>query len=162
MLRNNIPTLLAFLLAVSLDLGSKILAKTILVEFVPIPLIGHWLQFTLRYNTGVAFGLFANNGSFPKILTGTIIAVLAILVIHAFWKGELSDSETWPFGLVLGGACANFLDRLPDGKVTDFIDVGMRASRWPTSNFADIFITLGVIFLLWSAFLTKSKKEVKS
>ena len=162
MLRNNFPTLLAFLLAMSLDLGSKLLANTILVEFEPIPIIGQWLQFTLTYNTGVAFGFFANGGPFPKILTGTIIAVLAIWVIHALWKGDLSDSETWPFGLILGGACANFLDRLPDGKVTDFIDVGMRASRWPSSNFADIFITLGVIFLLWSTFFTKSNKEVKS
>ena len=161
MLRNNFPLLLAFPLALSLDIVSKFLANRILVEFEPIWLIGEWLRFTLNYNTGVVFGLFANGGSFPQFLTGAIIAVMAVWVIHALRKGELSSFETWPFGLILGGAFANFLDRLPDGKVTDFIDVGIRTNRWPTSNFADSFITLGVIFLLWSTFLAKPKKVAR-
>ncbi|CAM9923671.1 unnamed protein product, partial [Chrysoparadoxa australica] len=46
-------------------------------------------------------------------------------------------------GLFLGGGIANLLDRLVDGRVTDFIDVGVHSLRWPTFNLADMFIVMG-------------------
>lgn len=162
MIRKNLPLFLTFLLALSLDIGSKLRANQILVEFKPISLMGEWLRITLNYNTGVAFGLFANGGSWPLVVTSIIIASLAVWLVRAIHTGELPSVSGWAVGMILGGAVGNFADRLPDGKVTDFIDVGIGTNRWPTSNFADIFITLGVIFLLWSTFFTKSKKEVKS
>jgi signal peptidase II len=48
----------------------------------------------------------------------------------------------------LGGAIANFADRLIDGRVTDFLDVGVGAARWPTFNLADSFIIVGMAWLL--------------
>jgi len=50
--------------------------------------------------------------------------------------------------LLLGGAIANFGDRLLDGRVTDFLDVGLGITRWPTFNLADSFIMLGIAWLL--------------
>ena len=138
---------------------SKFLANQVLVEFEPVSLVGEWLRITLNYNTGVAFGLFANGGSWPLVVTGIIITSLAVWLFRAIHTGELPPVAGWAVGMILGGALANFLDRLPDGKVTDFIDVGIGTNRWPTSNFADIFITLGVVLLLWSSFLAKPKKE---
>ena len=55
-------------------------------------------------------------------------------------------------GLVLGGGTANLVDRFPDGRVTDFIDVGLGLHRWPTFNLADVFILTGVGLLLFSAY----------
>lgn len=51
-------------------------------------------------------------------------------------------------GLLLGGGVANLLDRLPDGQVTDFIDVGLGALRWPTFNIADACIVAAVAAFL--------------
>ena len=52
--------------------------------------------------------------------------------------------------MILGGAIANFVDRLSDGRVTDFLDFGLGAARWPTFNLADSFIIVGAALLLWS------------
>jgi len=71
-------------------------------------------------------------------VTAVVIAVLSA----ATWRGRFAS----PFaaGLILGGAVANFVDRISDGAVTDMIDVGW----WPTFNVADIAITTGVLLLV--------------
>ena len=59
-------------------------------------------------------------------------------------RGQLPRRAVWPLGLILGGAIGNFVDRLPDGLVTDFLDFGVGTLRWPTFNLADTFLILGV------------------
>jgi signal peptidase II len=81
------------------------------------------------------------------VVSGIIIAGLGAWVMHALRAGRLAPAASWPIGLILGGAIANFGDRLPDGRVTDFLDVGVGATRWPTFNLADSFIVLGVAAL---------------
>jgi signal peptidase II len=53
------------------------------------------------------------------------------------------------FGLILGGASGNLLDRLlHSGAVVDFLDVGTASWRWPTFNVADAAISIGAVVLL--------------
>ncbi|MGB3684164.1 MAG: signal peptidase II, partial [Rubrobacteraceae bacterium] len=52
-------------------------------------------------------------------------------------------------GLILGGGIANLLDRLGDGRVTDYLDAGLGNWRWPTSNLPDVAITTGFVLALW-------------
>lgn len=146
------------LLAWLTDSVSKAWAEQTLRLHEPVPLLGDLFRLTLGYNTGVAFGMFANGGSWPLIVTGLIILGMAVWLVNTLRSGELPVTAAWPIGLILGGAIANFVDRLPDGRVTDFLDVGFGAARWPTFNLADTFIVLGVILLLW---FTLTDKELK-
>ncbi|RME77220.1 MAG: signal peptidase II [Chloroflexi bacterium] len=147
-MRQIIRLIPPFLIAFVLDGVSKYLAELWLPSHQPLPVLGDFFRLTLGYNTGVAFGLFANGGNLPLVATGFVIAVLAVWLVRVMNQGDLPDSAVWPIGLLLGGAVGNFLDRLADGHVTDFLDVGLAAARWPTFNLADTFIVTSLCFLL--------------
>lgn len=133
----------------ALDGLSKVWAEQTLELYQPVPLAGDFFRFTLGYNTGVAFGMFANGGSGPLIVTGFVILGLTIWFWRALQSGQFPAPAGWPIGLLLGGAIANFVDRLIDGRVTDFLDAGVGATRWPTFNLADSFIIVGMVWLLF-------------
>ena len=142
----------ALLFALVLDGLTKIWAEQSLDLHQPVPVVGNLFRFTLGYNTGVAFGLFANGGPWPLILTGIIIVMLLLWFAKALYSGQFPTWAAWPIGLLLGGAIGNFADRLPDGRVTDFLDVGLGTARWPTFNLADSFILIGVGLLMLLSF----------
>jgi len=155
-------TLIALTIALSLDWLTKTWVEQSLVPFQPVPLAGHFFRLTLGYNTGVAFGLFANGGVGPLVVTGIIIVGMMIWLVSTLRSGELPPTTAWPIGMILGGAIANFADRLPDGRVTDFLDAGFGPTRFPTFNLADTFIVLGVIFLLWLSLDLKKAVDDKT
>lgn len=129
--------------AYAADVWTKTWAERALVLHAPIPVAGDVFRLTLGYNTGVAFGLFAGGGATILLLSGAIILGVAAWIVVAVRAGEMSP-RLWPLGLILGGAIANLADRLPDGRVTDFLDVGIGAARWPTFNLADTSIVVGI------------------
>ncbi len=92
-------------------------------------------------NTGTAFGLF------PDQTTALIVAsVFAIGFLFYFYRTQALPSRLLrlAIGLQLGGAFGNLLDRIDDGAVVDFIDVGW----WPVFNVADSSITIGIAILI--------------
>ena len=127
-------------LIVGVDLATKQLAEARLsdtVELVP------GLALELGYNSGVAFGALSDA---PRWLLVASVLVLVVFLL------TMSAREALPLGrmgggLLLGGALGNLIDRLPDGRVTDFID----PARWPAFNLADVAITIAVGLLLLSA-----------
>lgn len=151
--------LIALIIALSLDWLTKTWVEQVLVPFQPIPLAGQFFRLTLGYNTGVAFGLFANAAVGPLVVTGIIIVGMVIWLVSTLRSGELPPTAASPIGLILGGAIANFADRLPDSRVTDFLDAGFGPTRFPTFNLADTFIVLGVIVLLWLSLPRKKTVE---
>lgn len=121
-------------LAGAFDLVTKDIAQAELREPVGIG----WLNLTLSENRGVAFGI--GEGTPPSalvVITGAVIVALLVLSLRGGlnWFGS---------GLIAGGAAGNLIDRILDGGVTDFIDVGW----WPSFNIADIAIVLGVAAVL--------------
>ncbi len=151
--------LLGLLLALVADSVSKLWAEQTLRLHRPVPILGDMFRLTLSYNTGVAFGLFANGGIWPLVITGLIIIGLAVWLVNTLRSGEQTRAAAWPIGLILGGAIANFADRLPDGRVTDFLDLGLGTARWPTFNLADSFIVLGLILLLIAGRIPKASPD---
>ena len=147
--------LVAFFMALGLDTATKLWAEQALTPYQPIPIIGEFLRLTLGYNTGVAFGMFANGGVWPMVITGIVIIFLLGWFLRALYAHHFPVWTVWPIGLLLGGAVGNFMDRLQDGRVTDFIDVGVGTTRWPTFNLADSLILIGVGFLALSTFTTQ-------
>jgi len=73
---------------------------------------------------------------------------LAIWAVRSLQSGELPPIAAWPVGFILGGAVGNYFNRLLNGSVIDFIDVGLGATRWPAFNLADSFIVVGIIWLM--------------
>jgi len=151
--------LLAFTVVLALDILTKTWAEQALTLHSPVPVIGDLFRLTLGYNSGVAFGLFAKGQAGPLIVTGIVIVGMTIWSLFALRSGELTPAAAWPMGLILGGAIGNFVDRLPDMRVTDFLDAGIGATRWFTFNLADTFIVLGVIILMLITFLAKPPLE---
>jgi signal peptidase II len=103
-----------------------------------------WIEqsdYTIVQNAGVAFGIH-----FPPVFQNTLIFCVFVFVLVMAYQSRANKIPSIGFGLIIGGAVANILDRLHDGTVTDFIDVGF----WPVFNIADSCITVGVgVLLLW-------------
>lgn len=100
---------------------------------------GSILDLRLTHNPGVAFGLGDQlPGPVVLAVTAAVTTVLALAAIRGAFPSATAT------GVVLGGAAANFGDRLVGGSVVDFFDLGW----WPSFNIADIAITLGCGWLL--------------
>lgn len=106
------------------------------------------LQLRLTYNTGVAFSL--GNQLPTPVLVAVTVTVTAGIAVYA-WRTAPTSSAAAVIGFaaIFAGAAANVIDRLVDGKVTDYLHTGW----WPTFNLADTFITCGVALLLVSLFV---------
>ena len=57
--------------------------------------------------------------------------------------------------MITGGACGNLFDRIYYGSVIDFIDISIKNFHWFIFNVADIFISIGVILLIFLEFVKK-------
>jgi|TARA_B110000093_G_scaffold79158_1_gene85983 signal peptidase II len=154
----EIVTVLLIFLA---DRASKIYILRIAeVESVVDIYVNPYLNFYLIWNKGIAFGLFSFNESLiynsVSLIIGLIIIVILILII----KSE--DIKKYAFLLVLGGALGNLYDRIYYSAVPDFIDFHIREIHWFIFNVADIFITLGVIFLIVLELFDKKGRNEKN
>lgn len=102
-------------------------------------------------NRGVAFGLFATQGSLPwgtVLLSVLGIGALTVVGLY-FWRTPRSDRLLLvALGLILGGAVGNLIDRVGSGAVTDFVDFYIGTHHWHTFNLADSAITVGIVLML--------------
>ena len=111
----------------------------------PVPLVGDLFRLTLGENAGVAFGLLRGSPLVPWL------AVLALVAFALYLARPLSRSRAGgvSLGLIFGGGLTNLIDRIGDGRVTDYLDFGVGAWRWPTSNLPDVAITIGFLLVVW-------------
>ena len=119
--------------------------------------ITSFLNLNLIWNDGIAFGLlsFDEKSSYNLI---SIIIFIVILTLIIILKNTQKLSRL-AFIMIIGGALGNFIDRIYFSAVPDFIDFYYRDFHWFVFNVADIFITLGVICLIYDeVFMEKSKK----
>lgn len=159
MFRKLFPLAVVMAAAVAFDLGTKSWAEESLIPYLPVALSGDWLRLTLLYNEGIAFGLFATNGPGVIIVSGIATVLLALWLLHGLRTGSYPLPAPWALGVLIGGALANFLDRIVDGRVTDFIDIGIGAHRWATFNFADFFVLIGISMLVLKSYLDQPPSD---
>ena len=141
---------------VALDRLTKAWAEQALATEM-VPILGDWFRLRLGFNPGVAFGILSQHGIWPIVLTGLVLLAVAIWMGVALRTGSLFGPGAWAMTFIFGGGVANFVDRLPDGRVTDFLDVGVGAWRWPAFNLADSFVVAGVVLMLLSSFFSRRK-----
>lgn len=135
-------------LALTADLVCKWWVEQALVPYQPVPVFGSFARLMLGYNTGVAFSMFTDGGVVLLTAIAVLIVTLGVWSLRALALGTLPSRTARPIGLVLGGGLGNFVDRVPDGRVTDFLDIGIGSVRWPTFNTADVWIVVGIALLL--------------
>ena len=105
-----------------------------------------FLNISLLWNEGIAFGLLSfNEKIFYNLLT---FIILVIILIIFFMVLKSYGLKKYSLLMILGGAIGNVYDRIFYGAVPDFIDFHIGNFHWFIFNVADIFITLGVIFMI--------------
>jgi signal peptidase II len=129
----------------------KLIAKICLPDFPACrTVIPNFLRITYEQNVHGAFGLFGNNA--------VLLIAMAIVVLVLFWfsfsdAARLSLTVRIAFGMIVGGAIGNIIDRIHYGYVIDFIDF---YRIWPNIfNVGDSCITVGVALLLLSSLVVR-------
>ncbi len=131
---------------VCLDRLTKIFFSHILSLGESWVVLRNILHMTLVHNTGIAFGLFRNQGIVLIIIPVIMIALLLYNFYHYKYNNEkLSRLYIVAVSLIIAGAIGNLIDRILYGYVIDFIDLRI----WPVFNIADSAITVGAVLLLW-------------
>lgn len=93
-------------------------------------------------NSGIAFGLFSQATSLVIVLTSAVVLWMIFFFARSGARHPLLPAA---LGLVVGGSTSNLFDRITNGYVTDFVDLG----SWPSFNLADFCIVLGVAVLIF-------------
>ncbi|MFH0753466.1 MAG: signal peptidase II [Candidatus Omnitrophota bacterium] len=140
---------------VAADRFTKCFFSSILQPGESIPVIKKIFHFTLVFNTGIAFGLFKDNGFVFLIIPLIAVILLGYNLYYYYTVGELDTVYVLGFSLILGGAIGNLVDRIMIGHVIDFIDLRI----WPVFNIADSAITIGACLVLLKCFFPKPIKR---
>ena len=112
-----------------------------------------YLNIRLIWNEGIAFGLLSFDDKALYHSLSLLILVIILVIIYMIIKSD--GLKKFSLMLILGGALGNFYDRIAYGAVPDFIDFHVNGFHWFIFNIADIFITCGVILLIFLEFQKK-------
>lgn len=154
-----LKTLWIAVLVILFDHLTKYLAISYLSFGEPIAVLPH-LNWTLAYNHGAAFSFLADMGGWQRwFFVGLAVAMSSFLLWWLYKLPAKVSLETVSINLVLGGAVGNLIDRVMQGKVTDFIDFYIGTWHYATFNVADIAITLGAIALVLSELFLKKENR---
>ena len=119
-----------------------------------------FLNITLIWNEGIAFGLFsASHENWYNFLTIIIVFTALIILIMSIKQHGV---QRYFLLIVFGGALGNLYDRIFFKAVPDFIDLHVGNFHWFIFNIADIFITFGVIMLILWEILPPNKNYEKN
>lgn len=145
------------LILVGADQLSKYLIDSHMLEGETIPLISNFFHITYVKNRGIAFGMF--QGKLDIISIVTIIAIVAIAYYLYRERNKLSVVEKMGFIYILAGAIGNMIDRAFRGYVVDMVD--FRGIWSYVFNLADVWINMGVVFVLLDQLILRKKRETE-
>ena len=117
-----------------------------------------YLNITLVWNSGIAFGLLSiGENNLYNLITIFIFLIVLILLILVLKAEKL---QKYSYLIIVVGGLGTLFDRIFYKAVPDFIDIHFNGFHWFIFNIADIFITLGIICLIYDeVFLQKNKDE---
>jgi len=143
------------ILVVVIDQATKRIVVSNIGPSEMIPVIDRFFYLTLHRNPGGAWGIFKDSSVLFLVLVPVIVVFLVVAIIRnrdRFLRAVL--------GLILGGAIGNYIDRLAEGKVIDFLLFYIGSYPFPVFNAADIAVTCGTILLaVYVLFIYKEPKK---
>ena len=151
----DIYSLFIIIIIFALDRFSKIYVIELIQSQEREIFLFNFLNLTLNWNTGIAFGLLSSNAD---LLYHLISALILLIIIYLIYLMVISDnSGKIIMSLIIGGAMGNLYDRLTYFAVPDFIDFHIENYHWFTFNIADIFISLGIFVMIFKEFIFVKK-----
>ncbi len=118
-----------------------------------------YLNLYLIWNKGIAFGLFSfDNNSIYNLISSIIIAITIVILIMIV---KSNGFKKYCLMSIFGGSIGNLFDRIYFSAVPDFIDLHINNYHWFIFNIADIFITIGVLCLIYVEIFIDNKKNEK-
>ncbi len=140
------------------DRISKLYILSILEDLGNVDIkINSYINLILVWNRGIGFGLFSFDQSEMYNLMTILIIFINLLIVYLIIKSK--DKSAYFFLIILGGSLGNVFDRIYYSAVPDFIDISYKGYHWFIFNVADIFISLGIICLIFAELLNYKKKN---
>ncbi|AXV42622.1 signal peptidase II [Staphylococcus warneri] len=140
----GISLLVAFLIIVIDQVTKWIIASSMKIgdSYEVIP---NFLNITSHRNNGAAWGILSGKMFFFYIIT---VIILIVLVLFFIKEAQYNLFMQLAISLLFAGALGNFIDRLLNGEVVDFIDTNIFGYDFPIFNVADSSLTIGVILVI--------------
>lgn len=157
--------LIALILFTSIgcDQVSKNIAKNSLANSPPMSYLGETFRLQYAENTGAFLGLGSGLSKTTRFLLFTFLSggLLIALFFYTIKSRDLQRKHIFALSLILGGGISNMIDRVfNDGKVIDFMNMGIGSLRTGIFNIADVLIMVGMASIL--LFNYQSHQEKKS
>ena len=111
---------------------------------VPVQVFGDAVRITVSHNQGALFGLVQGTAVVLGVFSLVVVGLIVWYEAHAGQSVLVSIA----LGLLMGGAIGNLVDRLRQGFVVDFVDIGVGAVRWFTFNLSDVSIDGAILLLI--------------
>lgn len=144
-------------LVVVLDQVTKHFAKS-LIGKDNIIIIDKLVELTYLENRGAAFGILQGKSLLFVLIT---LSVIAYIIYFLYKNPNFKTITKVCLAFILGGAIGNFIDRIINGYVVDFIFVRFWGHYdFPVFNIADIAVSVGVILLIYITIFTNEFDEV--
>ncbi len=132
-----------------LDRATKTIILNIAEETGRVDIyVNSFLNLFLVWNKGIGFGLLSFDQKF--IYNGVTVFIFLINLIIIYLIFTEKGLKTFFLLIILGGSLGNLFDRFYYSAVPDFIDLNYKGYHWFTFNVADIFITIGIICLIFA------------
>jgi len=116
-----------------------------------------YLNITLVWNEGIAFGLLSFSQYSLYNLLSLLIAIIVLIIFFMIIKNN--NIKKYPLLIIFAGAIGNLYDRVSYKAVPDFIDFHIGEFHWFIFNVADIFISLGVFFMILIELIDNNKSN---
>ena len=117
--------------------------------------VNSFMNFYLVWNTGIGFGLASMEANIYYHILTSVIILINIALLYFLIKSK--GMYCYFIALIIGGSLGNLYDRIKFYAVPDFIDLHIGNFHWFIFNVADIFITVGIIGLIFFEIFKKEK-----
>ena len=161
MIKNNLKKFLIYssiiILIFLLDRVSKIYILNLAETSSSVDIyVNSFLNLYLIWNKGIAFGILSFEENFIYNLITILIVIINLIIIVMIIRSQ--DYKVYFWISILGGSFGNMFDRIYYSAVPDFIDFHINNFHWFVFNVADIFISTGVICLIFDEIFFNNRK----